>query len=471
MIRKLPFVVAAAALATSMPISTAAGQDRASATIVVQVPLDAKVFLDDHLTQQTGAMRTFITPALASGKAYTYELKAEVVRKGRVLSKTERIIVRAAQTTRVDLRDVSGAAAAAGGYLYTLNNDPQRNGIVVLRPNGDGSLTEVAGSPFPTGGKGLAGGDIDEQGAIRVNGDYVLAVNPGSDSVALLRKGSSGRLTPVEGSPFPSGGSAPLSLTVHGDVVYVANQAPPFANPAAAPNLTGFRLGEDGKLTPIADSKITFPTGQGPAQVEFSPDGKRLVVTSGFQGDDTSRIHSYVVQAEGTLQEGPGSPLQPKGASGVVGFSWSPASDRVFVSNFRGSAITVLDVDKKTGGVQQLGEAYGDNEKAACWTAIAPDGKALYVANFVSNSISAFEIHADGKLSLLGTTKRRGPTNPDTKDLQVSSDGRFLYAVGSGTKEIAVFRIGADHKVSELPEGKSPLTLSSGQNITGLAAD
>ncbi len=470
MIRKLLLTVAVAVLAATGWTTARADHETASATIVVQVPADAKVYFDEQPTQQTGALRTFVTPPLPSAKEFHYDLKAEVVREGKVRSKTERITVRAGQTTRVDLTKISGAAAAAG-YLYTINNDSQRNGIAVLQRGADGSLTEVTGSPFPAGGKGLAGGDIDEQGAIRVHGNYVLAVNPGSDSVAVFRKDEGGKLTPVEGSPFPSGGSAPLSLTVHKDLVYVVNQAPPFANPSSAPNLMGFRMGRDGKLTPLANSKITFAAGHGPAQVEFSPDGKTAVVTSGFQGEDTSRIHSYKVQADGTLKEGPGSPLQPKGASGTVGFSWSPASNRVFVSNFRGSAATVFDVDQETGGVKQLGEAYGDNEKAACWTAIAPDGKTLYVANFVSNSISAFAVHADGKLTLLRTTKRRGPTSPDTKDLEVSRDGKFLYAIGSGAKEIAVFKVGAKGMLTELPEGKSPLKLGAGQNITGLVAD
>jgi uncharacterized protein (TIGR03000 family) len=468
--RKLLLLVAVVAVTAGAGPKHAAGQDTASATIVVKVAADAKVSFDDQPTKQTGALRTFVTPALPAGKEYGYDLKAEVVREGRVLSKTERITVRAGQTTRVDLGDLSGAAAAAG-YLYTINNDPQRNGIAVLQRNADGSLSEVDGSPFPAGGRGLGGGDIDEQGAIRVHGDYVLAVNPGSDSVVVLRKGAGGQLTPVEGSPFPSGGSAPLSLTAHGNLVYVANQAPPFANPSSAPNLMGFRMGRDGKLTPIADSKITFPAGQGPAQAEFSPDGKTVVVTSGFQGEETSRIHSYQVQPDGTLKEGPGSPVQPKGASGVVGFSWDPKGRRVYVSNFRGSAVTVFDVDQQTGGVKQNGEAYGDREQAACWTAISPDGKTLYVANFVSNSISAFDVHADGKLTLLGTSKRRGPMSPDTKDIALSKDGKFLYAVGSGMREIAVFRIGADRLPTELPAGNSPMKLGTGQNTTGLVVD
>src|SRR5262249_41229606 len=80
-------------------------------------------------------------------------------------------------------------ASAGGGYAYTLNNDSAQNGVVVLARNDDGTLTETAGSPVATGGRGLvvpAGGDFDAQGSVRVHGKYLLAVNPGSNSIAVL---------------------------------------------------------------------------------------------------------------------------------------------------------------------------------------------------------------------------------------------------------------------------------------------
>jgi 6-phosphogluconolactonase (cycloisomerase 2 family) len=182
--------------------------------------------------------------------------------------------------------------AWAAGYLYSVDNDTQQNGVAVIERNADGSLTEIPGSPFPTGGTGLGGGDIDQQGVIQTEGSYVLAVNPRSNSVAVLRKDEDGKLTPVAGSPFPSGGPAPLSLTVHGDLVYVSNQAPSFAHPSTAPNIMGFRMGHEGTLTPIANSTIAFPAGQGPAQVAFSPGGETVVVTSGFQAEAASNVNA-----------------------------------------------------------------------------------------------------------------------------------------------------------------------------------
>jgi uncharacterized protein (TIGR03000 family) len=438
------------------------------ATITVNVPAGAKLYFDDKPTQQTGSQRTFTTPELRPGKEYVYQLKVEYIRNGRTMMRTKPVTVRAGETSRIDLRE---AATAASGQVYTINNDLRQNGVAVYRTNADGTLTEARGSPFATGGKGLGGGDIDEQGAIRVAGDYVLAVNPGSDSIAVLHKEADGRLMAVTGSPFPSNGNAPLSLTVHGDMIYVANQAPKFANPTMKPNLTGFRMGRDGKLMPIGMSTIEFPAERGPAQVEFSPDGKTLVVTSGFQGEDSSRIHAYKVMADGTLKEGDGSPAMPKGASGTVGFSWAPTGGRVFVSNFRGSAVIVFDIDSTTARIKQVGDAVGDKEKAACWTAVSADGKTLYVANFVSNSISAFDVMEDGRLKLLGTAKRRAGSDPDTKDIELSKEGKYLYAVGSSAKQIAVFQIGADRVPVELPVGQSPMKLSAGQNITGLVTD
>jgi 6-phosphogluconolactonase (cycloisomerase 2 family) len=353
--------------------------------------------------------------------------------------------------------------------LYTIDNDPETNAVAAFTVGRNGRLTPVAGSPFPAGGRGVAGGDIDEQGAIHVHGDFVLAVNPGSDSIAVLRKSTGGALVPVPGSPFPSGGNTPLSLTAHRRLVYVSNQAAPFAGAVRKPNLTGFRMSADGRLTMIPKSTLEFPAGAGPAQVEFSPDGRTIVTTSGFQSGQTTLIRSFRVRKDGTIAEGPGSPLEPRGASGAVGYSWDPRSNRVYVSNFGGSAVTVFDIDRTTGGVRQLGGAYGDNERAACWTAISRDGRTLYVANFVSNSISVFDVQKDGRLMLLGSVPRRAPSNPDTKDIALSTDGRYLFAIGTTTKQIAIFRIGKNRLPIELAAGASPIELTKGQNVTGLA--
>jgi 6-phosphogluconolactonase (cycloisomerase 2 family) len=380
------------------------------------------------------------------------------------------LVFAAAAASEMYMARAAGAGMEPGGYVYTLNNDGQQNGVVALARGAKGTLTDVAGSPFATGGTGLvvpADGDFDAQGSVRTHGRFLLAVNPGSNSVAVFTIGEGGRLTPVPGSPFPSGGVTPLSVSASGDLVYVANQSHAYAMSSQAPNITGFRMSGDGRLSPIPGSTVEFPAGQGPAQVEFSPMGGVLAVTAGFQTD--GRIHSFAVQPDGTLKQGPGSPFVTREVSGTVGFSWSADSRRLLVSNFRGSAMTVFNVDGKTAAIEPLGAAYPNGGGAACWTTLSPDGKTLYTGNYVGNSVSAYAVNADGTLTILGTMPRRGATTPDTKDIAVSPDGKYLYAVGPAGRQIAVFEIGADRLPRELDTRQSPAMIPSGQWTTGLA--
>src|SRR6516225_10837589 len=82
------------------------------------------------------------------------------------------------------------------GHLYTLNNDGNSNGVVILNRLADGTLGEMTGSPVATGGKGLVvpvGGDLDSQGPLRIHGNHLLAVNPGSDSITVFEIAQIGR--------------------------------------------------------------------------------------------------------------------------------------------------------------------------------------------------------------------------------------------------------------------------------------
>jgi 6-phosphogluconolactonase (cycloisomerase 2 family) len=371
---------------------------------------------------------------------------------------------------------VSGRSAEPViGHAYTLNNDGDANGVVVLNRLADGTLAELTQLPVATGGKGLVvptDGDLDSQGPLRIHGKHLLAVNPGSRSIAVFEIAPSGALKPVTGSPFPSGGSHPMSLAVHGDLVYVANQAVPFANPRGAPNITGFRLDTAGRLTPVAGSTIEFPFGEGPAQVEFNPAGTILAVTAGFQSDGS--VRSFAVQSNGRLKEGPGSPFKASrasGLSGTVGFSWTADGRRIMVTNFRGSAIRVFSVAPKTAALTLEGAPYSNNQRAMCWAVLAPDGKTLYASNYVTNNVSVFSIAADGTLALIGNSApKRLSSVPDSKELQVSPEGKFLYLIGPIATEIAIFSLESELQVpQELPEGRSPFRLKTGQWTMGLA--
>ncbi|MCS6851851.1 MAG: TIGR03000 domain-containing protein [Gemmataceae bacterium] len=76
----------------------------APATLVVTLPEDAKLFIDDRPTTSTSGTRVFRTPELKRGYEYTYVLRMEVVVDGETKSVTRRAVVRAGEETRVDLQ-------------------------------------------------------------------------------------------------------------------------------------------------------------------------------------------------------------------------------------------------------------------------------------------------------------------------------------------------------------------------------
>ena len=169
------------------------------------------------------------------------------------------------------------ANAAAGqdtpGAVYVLSNQTS-NSVIVYARAADGTLSPSG--TFSTGGTGAGpGGDpLGSQGSLVFGrwGRLLFAVNAGSNDVSVFAAdGLQLRLLDRE----PSGGTMPVSITVHGNLVYVLNAA-------GTPNIQGFALDPaSGHLIHLAGSERALAGGPGsaPAQVSFSPDGGVLLVT------------------------------------------------------------------------------------------------------------------------------------------------------------------------------------------------
>jgi uncharacterized protein (TIGR03000 family) len=74
----------------------------APVTIDMQVPADAEIWFADAKTKQTGTLRQFVSPPLAAGQEYTYEIRARWKENGREVTKTRRLTVRAGERLKVD---------------------------------------------------------------------------------------------------------------------------------------------------------------------------------------------------------------------------------------------------------------------------------------------------------------------------------------------------------------------------------
>jgi uncharacterized protein (TIGR03000 family) len=83
----------------------------AAATIVVNLPADAKLLFDNEPTTSTGDSRVFVSPTLNPGREYHYTLKAQAVREGKPVTVERVIAVRAGETTPASLT-LPGASVA-----------------------------------------------------------------------------------------------------------------------------------------------------------------------------------------------------------------------------------------------------------------------------------------------------------------------------------------------------------------------
>ena len=130
------------------------------------------------------------------------------------------------------------------GAVFVMTNAASGNEIIAYGRNADGSLQQ--GRRFATGGRGSGGvtDPLASQGSLTLTEDrsFLLAVNAGSGSISVFRVHGD-RLSLVD--RVPCGGSEPVAVAQHGNLVYVLNAG-------GTSNVIGFRLERSGRLRPIA---------------------------------------------------------------------------------------------------------------------------------------------------------------------------------------------------------------------------
>jgi 6-phosphogluconolactonase len=352
-------------------------------------------------------------------------------------------------------------ASPVVGHVYVNDNTTGTNTIGAFDRHADGTLTPEPGSPFTAGGAGTGAG-LASQGSLQLsaNGRYLLAVDAGSNQISVLRVSQTGSLNLVPGGVVSSGGTLPVSIAVHRDLVYVANSG------ATDSNFTGFQLGWGGQLTPIAGSTVSLPNGSQPGDVLFNGTGTNLVGT--LVG--TSEIASYSVSWSGHLAAAAGSPFAAQGL-GPFGSEFRPgSSDQLFVSNAHNTAtdsgtVSALRVSP-SGTLSSIGSSpYADNQMAPCWVEITHDGRYLFAVNTASGSISRYSIAWNGALTLLGSTSVSSSGGVGAVDARLSPDGRYLYLDESKIGKVGIFAVNGG-SLTEL--SGSPVALPAGATPAGM---
>jgi uncharacterized protein (TIGR03000 family) len=85
----------------------------APATIIVSLPADATLSIDDAVTSSTSDRRVFVSPELNPGREYHYTLKAEWNRDGKAVVVTKEVAVSAGNETTVTMEAGNAASVAS----------------------------------------------------------------------------------------------------------------------------------------------------------------------------------------------------------------------------------------------------------------------------------------------------------------------------------------------------------------------
>jgi 6-phosphogluconolactonase len=350
------------------------------------------------------------------------------------------------------------------GAVYAMTNQPTGNAVTAFSRAPDGTLTLVG--TFPTGGLGTGGppDPLRSQGSLILSGQepgarvgwrsnqLLFAVNAGSNEISVLAV-ERDRLTLI--CKASSGGVRPTSLTLHKNLLYVLN--------AGSGTITGFRVGRDGGLTPLAGSTrpITGGAAADPTQVEFTPDGKLLVVT----GKMTNVIDTYRIDRDG-LPSGPMA--NPSNGLTPFGFAFDNRGNLVVSEAFGGApnqaAMSSYTVSRD-GVLKVVSGSVRDFQTAACWVVITDDGHYAYTSNTGSSTISSYRVRPDGTLTLLNSVAASTDPGSSPIDMALSKGGRYLYVLNDVVGTINGFHIEPDGSLS-------PVARAGGlpPNAQGIAA-
>lgn len=379
---------------------------------------------------------------------------------------------------------VPGAAAALGkhkpkhkpkkpqpvGAVYTESNDQAANTLIAFNRWATGKLTVRA--HVATGGKGSAQAvgcgpgcpilDSQHEVVQSTDGHLVFAVNAGSNTVSSFSVSTKGiKLV----GQYPSGGTMPENLSLHGNLLYVLNVATQNANGTTG-NIYGFRVSSNGTLSALGSSQPLAnpapPDRSGdPRAMSFDPTGRVIVVTElagGFnKGGPPGRIDTFVIGSDGKAGAATAYPSQD---AFPFGFAFDN-NNHLFVSNIhdpnnmQGSgSVSSYNLSPTSGALTPINTVQ-TGAYAACWVAVAKNGKAAYTVNTGAGTpapITITAIAANGALSVTGTVPSTSGEFART-DANISRDGKFLYVlspqVGPGApSHVDEYRVNADNSLT-----------------------
>lgn len=289
--------------------------------------------------------------------------------------------------------------------------------------------------------------------AANETGDFEGA-NSGSVSAFSVDR-TSGRLTLL--NRVSSRGAGPTHLSVHpaGKHVLVANYE--------AGTVAVLPIGPGGELGPAADVKENKGS-VGPQQASSAPRGSFAI--SGHE-----RPHAHMIEADpagrfvmaadlgldqllvwkfdatrGTLTPNEPASVQLPPGDGPRHFAFHPNGRWLYSLQEEGSTLAVFEYSGSDGRLasKQTLSTLPKGFTGTNFTSevrVAPDGRFVYAANRLHDSIAIFAVATQGTLRWVGEEWTRGDY---PRSFTIDPTGRFLYSCNQKSDAITVFRVNRD---------------------------
>ncbi|KAJ9299575.1 hypothetical protein DTO217A2_8092 [Paecilomyces variotii] len=370
--------------------------------------------------------------------------------------------------------------------IYFITNDG--NNAVAAVPIGDdgtlsgGTVTETCGkganSIDGTTNKPAAPDALLSQSAVSVAGQYLFAVNAGSNTLSMLSIDAQDptKLTMV-GEPASVPGKFPntLAASMKNQIVCVGS-----TGAKAGVSCSSFSQKGLGKMDGLREFHLgqsTPPVGptNTVSQVLFSNDESTLLTM--VKGDPTVNNTGFVatfpvnqasfrgpasVAMDGTLSS-------PSGTAVLFGTKPIPGTQTFFATDasFGG---TILSLDQKSNQLSLKSKQAIGGQKATCWTTISQASKSAFVTDVQVNHIVEMSLDNARIIKEYDTSS----VNAGPGFIDLAAAGNFIYALspGNGTSEakVVVMDVSRGQGKAKIAQSFGLGALGAGKNSQGMVA-
>jgi 6-phosphogluconolactonase (cycloisomerase 2 family) len=359
---------------------------------------------------------------------------------------------------------LTGCVSSQKTFLYTAG--PGTNEVFGFRVNTNGSITPL-GTPHFAAGSGPSALAVHSPGDFfyitNLAGNTVTQLNINTGNGELAVPPTNSALPPVTPPNIFITGAGPAALVVapNSPRVYVLNQT--------GGNITAFLLDpSSGSLTLItnppgngAGSTTTYGGFTNPTAIAMAPQGNFLFVASPSQHS----IFAFAVNnSDGSLAPA-GAPLVVSATAAPTGLVVHPSGKFLYATDPANNSVLAFTI--QNGALAPVNGSPFAAGGGPNGIAIDPAGSELFASNTVSNSVSAYAVDANsGALAqVAGSPFASGGRGPGF----IAATGALVYVADTVTNDITAFSIGNNGAL--VPVKGSPFNVATSPTWIAITAE